>query len=163
MIPRPDSGQGPKEAGDRGGALQLLVFGLVVVAIGSRGDEGRARLPSGPTLLAPGGEGVAGADALEEPGAVGVEAGERGADADVAVLSTSALRRCEEERDHRLVEVAGGEMQQLLLAAVDREPAVRVHAGVAVGLQVRGEVLSRFPSRTSAAYANWRASSVATA
>jgi hypothetical protein len=33
MIPRPNSGQAPDDAGDRGGALQLLVFGLVVVAI----------------------------------------------------------------------------------------------------------------------------------
>jgi hypothetical protein len=35
MIPRPNSGQAPDDAGDRGGALQLLVFGLVVVAIGA--------------------------------------------------------------------------------------------------------------------------------
>jgi hypothetical protein len=35
MIPRPNSGQAPDDAGDRGGALQLLVFGLVVVAVGA--------------------------------------------------------------------------------------------------------------------------------
>jgi hypothetical protein len=35
MIPRPNSGQAPDDAGDRGGALQLLVFGLVVVGIGA--------------------------------------------------------------------------------------------------------------------------------
>jgi hypothetical protein len=35
MIPRPNSGHAPEDAGDRGGALQLLVFGLVVVAIGA--------------------------------------------------------------------------------------------------------------------------------
>ncbi len=50
MIPRPDSGQAPEEAGDRGGALQLLVFGLVVAAIGAGVakvvlDSRRARRP----------------------------------------------------------------------------------------------------------------------
>ena len=34
IIPRPNSGEAPHEAGDRGGALQLLILGLVVVAIG---------------------------------------------------------------------------------------------------------------------------------
>lgn len=34
IIPRPNSGESPSEAGDRGGALQLLVLGLVVVGIG---------------------------------------------------------------------------------------------------------------------------------
>ena len=34
IIPEPNSGEAPDEAGDRGGALQLLVLGLVVVAIG---------------------------------------------------------------------------------------------------------------------------------
>lgn len=33
IIPRPNSGEAPEEAGDRGGALQLLVLGLVVVAV----------------------------------------------------------------------------------------------------------------------------------
>ena len=33
IIPRPDSGEAPEEAGDRGGSLQLLIFGLVVAAI----------------------------------------------------------------------------------------------------------------------------------
>jgi hypothetical protein len=34
MIPRPNSGTPPHEAGDRGGALQLGLLALVVVAIG---------------------------------------------------------------------------------------------------------------------------------
>lgn len=35
MIPRPNSGQQPVDAGDRGGSLQLLVLGLVLVGIGA--------------------------------------------------------------------------------------------------------------------------------
>jgi hypothetical protein len=34
MIPRPNSGHEPTEAGDRGGALQLAVLGLIVVGVG---------------------------------------------------------------------------------------------------------------------------------
>jgi hypothetical protein len=34
IVPRPNSGEAPKEAGDRGGALQLLNVGLIVVALG---------------------------------------------------------------------------------------------------------------------------------
>jgi hypothetical protein len=34
IIPEPDSGQNPSEAGDRGGALQYAVLGLIVVGIG---------------------------------------------------------------------------------------------------------------------------------
>lgn len=34
IIPQPNSGQAPAEAGDRGGALQLLILGAVVVAVG---------------------------------------------------------------------------------------------------------------------------------
>lgn len=34
IIPRPNSGHEPVDAGDRGGALQVLVLVLVVVAIG---------------------------------------------------------------------------------------------------------------------------------
>ncbi len=34
IVPRPNSGEAPEEAGDRGGALQLLVVGLIVVAVG---------------------------------------------------------------------------------------------------------------------------------
>jgi hypothetical protein len=34
IIPKPNSGREPEEAGDRGGALQLLVFGLIVAGIG---------------------------------------------------------------------------------------------------------------------------------
>lgn len=33
MIPRPNSGEEPTEAGDRGGALQLAVFGGIVVGV----------------------------------------------------------------------------------------------------------------------------------
>lgn len=33
IVPRPNAGHAPEEAGDRGGALQLLVLGLVVVAV----------------------------------------------------------------------------------------------------------------------------------
>jgi len=33
IIPKPDSGEAPEEAGDRGGALQLLVLGVVVLAL----------------------------------------------------------------------------------------------------------------------------------
>ena len=33
IVPEPNSGAEPTEAGDRGGALQLLVLGLVVVAV----------------------------------------------------------------------------------------------------------------------------------
>jgi hypothetical protein len=33
IVPQPNSGEAPEEAGDRGGSLQLAVFGLVVVAI----------------------------------------------------------------------------------------------------------------------------------
>jgi hypothetical protein len=34
MIPRPNSGHEPTEAGDRGGTLQLAVLGLIVVGVG---------------------------------------------------------------------------------------------------------------------------------
>lgn len=34
IVPRPNSGTAPGEAGDRGGALQLGLLGLVVVMIG---------------------------------------------------------------------------------------------------------------------------------
>jgi hypothetical protein len=34
IVPEPNSGAEPTEAGDRGGGLQLLVLGLVIVAIG---------------------------------------------------------------------------------------------------------------------------------
>ena len=33
IIPRPNSGHEPTEAGDRGGALQLAVLGLIVVGV----------------------------------------------------------------------------------------------------------------------------------
>ena len=33
IVPQPDSGAEPTEAGDRGGALQLLILGLVVLAV----------------------------------------------------------------------------------------------------------------------------------
>jgi hypothetical protein len=34
IIPRPNSGHEPTEAGDRGGALQFAVLGLIVVGVG---------------------------------------------------------------------------------------------------------------------------------
>lgn len=34
IVPKPNSGRAPEEAGDRGGALQLGLAGLLVVAIG---------------------------------------------------------------------------------------------------------------------------------
>lgn len=34
IVPKPNSGSAPTEAGDRGGALQLAVLGLLVVAVG---------------------------------------------------------------------------------------------------------------------------------
>jgi hypothetical protein len=34
IIPRPNSGVAPDEAGDRGGALQLLVFVVIVAGVG---------------------------------------------------------------------------------------------------------------------------------
>jgi uncharacterized protein HemX len=34
IIPEPNSGQAPEEAGDRGGALQILVLVAMVAAIG---------------------------------------------------------------------------------------------------------------------------------
>jgi hypothetical protein len=34
IVPRPDSGSAPQEAGDRGGALQLGLLALMVVVIG---------------------------------------------------------------------------------------------------------------------------------
>ncbi len=37
IIPEPDSGVAPDEAGDRGGALQLLLLGLVVAALAGGG------------------------------------------------------------------------------------------------------------------------------
>jgi hypothetical protein len=33
IIPRPDSGQKPEDAGDRGGSLQLALLGLVCVTL----------------------------------------------------------------------------------------------------------------------------------
>ena len=35
IIPRPNSGEEPTEAGDRGGALQILVFVAVVAGLGT--------------------------------------------------------------------------------------------------------------------------------
>ena len=34
IVPRPNTGEEPDDAGDRGGALQLAVLGLVVVGVG---------------------------------------------------------------------------------------------------------------------------------
>ncbi|HEY8524294.1 MAG TPA: hypothetical protein VIL48_04980 [Acidimicrobiales bacterium] len=34
IIPQPDSGQAPEDAGDRGGALQLVVLAATVVGVG---------------------------------------------------------------------------------------------------------------------------------
>jgi uncharacterized protein HemX len=34
IVPQPNTGTAPEDAGDRGGALQLTLLGLVVVAIG---------------------------------------------------------------------------------------------------------------------------------
>lgn len=34
IVPKPNSGEAPDEAGDRGGALQLGLLALVVVAVG---------------------------------------------------------------------------------------------------------------------------------
>jgi hypothetical protein len=34
IVPKPNSGRPPEDAGDRGGALQLLVLGLIVGAVG---------------------------------------------------------------------------------------------------------------------------------
>jgi hypothetical protein len=34
IIPRPNSGHEPEDAGDRGGALQLTVLALIVVGVG---------------------------------------------------------------------------------------------------------------------------------
>jgi hypothetical protein len=34
IIPRPNSGRPPTDAGDRGGALQGLVFALIVIGVG---------------------------------------------------------------------------------------------------------------------------------
>lgn len=34
IIPEPDSGRAPTEAGDRGGALQIAVLSLIVAAVG---------------------------------------------------------------------------------------------------------------------------------
>ena len=34
IVPRPNSGSAPQEAGDRGGALQIGLLALLVVAIG---------------------------------------------------------------------------------------------------------------------------------
>ena len=35
IIPRPNSGEEPSEAGDRGGALQILVFVAIVAGLGT--------------------------------------------------------------------------------------------------------------------------------
>ena len=34
IVPKPNTGEAPHDAGDRGGALQLAVLGLVALAIG---------------------------------------------------------------------------------------------------------------------------------
>lgn len=52
IVPRPNSGVAPSEAGDRGGALQLALLGVVVVAIGGTvtrlvRQARRARGPAG--------------------------------------------------------------------------------------------------------------------
>lgn len=50
IVPRPNSGRAPTEAGDRGGALQLLIPGVMVLAVGGaalhlRRQSRRARQP----------------------------------------------------------------------------------------------------------------------
>jgi hypothetical protein len=35
IIPEPDSGQAPEEAGDRGGVLQLGLLAVILVAVGA--------------------------------------------------------------------------------------------------------------------------------
>lgn len=34
IVPKPNSGEAPDEPGDRGGALQLLLAGVIVLAVG---------------------------------------------------------------------------------------------------------------------------------
>jgi hypothetical protein len=60
IIPDPNSGQAPTEAGDRGGALQVLVFVLIIAGVGgiaakvvrdarrARGERVEEDQPSGP-------------------------------------------------------------------------------------------------------------------
>lgn len=52
IVPQPDSGRAPEEAGDRGGALQLLIPAALVLAIGGavlhlRRQSRRARYSEG--------------------------------------------------------------------------------------------------------------------
>jgi hypothetical protein len=51
IIPEPDSGASPDDAGDRGGGLQLLVLGIVLLAVAGGGwhiarQARRGRVPS---------------------------------------------------------------------------------------------------------------------
>lgn len=55
IIPRPNSGRPPTDAGDRGGALQGLVFALIVIGVGGiavlavrESRRARARSATGP-------------------------------------------------------------------------------------------------------------------
>ncbi|MBN2624618.1 MAG: hypothetical protein JXA83_14665 [Acidimicrobiales bacterium] len=55
IIPKPNSGRHPAEAGDRGGALQVLVLGLIVAGVGGiaamvmrESRRNRRDQPSGP-------------------------------------------------------------------------------------------------------------------
>jgi hypothetical protein len=52
IVPKPNSGREPTEAGDRGGALQLLIPGVLVLAVGGavvhlRRQSRRARYSAG--------------------------------------------------------------------------------------------------------------------
>ena len=52
IIPRPDSGRAPTDAGDRGGGLQILVFVALVAGVGTIGalalrDMRRSRARAG--------------------------------------------------------------------------------------------------------------------
>src|SRR5690606_30705634 len=54
IIPRPNSGKPPEDADDRGGALQLGLLGLIVLAVGGMSakvvhDSRRARRESAPS------------------------------------------------------------------------------------------------------------------
>ncbi len=125
IVPQPNAGAAPDEAGDRGGALQLACSALVVVAIGGvvvvvvRQSRRARQAPDGwPLALVE--EGVAGRQAGQEPVSVGAEALEGGADGDVAGLHVLAGVAVEEERDHGFVEVAGGQEQRLALVLLGR-------------------------------------------
>ena len=118
IVPAPNSGDEPTEAGDRGGALQLGLLVVVLIGIGLVVYLAAAPVAARSRTELAGQDGVAALDAVEEPVVEGVGAGE-GRRRGVLVDLVAAPPAVGEEADDRFVEVAGREHERAFLGRLD--------------------------------------------